>query len=116
MKIAIRLRQGVLSATLDSNEAGNAFAAMLPLELNLSDYAGTEKIADLPQRLPDADAARGYRPRAGDIAFYAPWGNLAIFHKDFSHSSGLIRIGRIAEGVEKLAVPGEVQVTIEHAG
>jgi hypothetical protein len=113
MKIAIRLAQAVLPATLDSNEAGRAFAAMLPLRLSLTDYAATEKIASLPDRLPDGAAAQGHRPVVGDITFYAPWGNLAIFHKDFGHSAGLIRIGRILSGIEKLAAPGIIEVTIE---
>ncbi len=41
-------------------------------------------------------------PQVGDFAYYAPWGNLAIYYKAFSYSSGLILLGRIEEGLENL--------------
>jgi hypothetical protein len=52
----------------------------------------------------------------GDIAYYAPCGNLAIFYKDFGYSSELIGLGRIDSGVETLTVPGSLTVTIERVG
>jgi Cyclophilin-like family len=52
----------------------------------------------------------------GDIAYYAPWGNLAIFYKDFGYSRGLIGLGRIDSGIEALNVPGSLTVTIERVG
>ncbi len=44
---------------------------------------------------PTKDAPAGYKPSVGDITFYAPWGNLAIFYKGFSYSNGLIVMGKI---------------------
>ena len=35
---------------------------------------------------------------AGDLCYYAPWGNLAFFHSGYKYSSGLIRLGRLDEG------------------
>jgi len=47
----------------------------------------------------------------GDITYYAPWGNLAIFYRDFDYSRGLVRLGRIDSGIEALAATsGEVTV------
>jgi hypothetical protein len=51
----------------------------------------------------------------GDIAYYAPWGNLAIFYRDFGYSSGLVKLGRLDSGVEVLSGRGAVRVTIEQA-
>ena len=31
----------------------------------------------------------------GDLAYYAPWGNLAFFYESYRYSGGLIRLGRI---------------------
>jgi hypothetical protein len=45
--------------------------------------------------------------------YYAPWGNLAIFYRDFGYSKGLIRLGRIDSGMEALNVQGSVKVSIE---
>jgi hypothetical protein len=52
----------------------------------------------------------------GDITYYAPWGNLAIFYRDFGYSSGLVSLGRIESGIEALSAPGAVQTTIELIG
>ena len=42
-----------------------------------------------------------------------PVGNLAIFHKDFRYSDGLVILGKIDSGMEALNVPGSAKVTIE---
>jgi hypothetical protein len=55
----------------------------------LKDYAATEKISDLPNKLSTGDARPGYEPAAGDITHDAPWGNLALFHM-VARSSGSI--------------------------
>jgi hypothetical protein len=79
----------------------------------LEDYAGTEKISYLPRRLSTEGAPAGSDPSVGDITYYAPWGNLAIFYRDFRYASGLVILGSIDFGMEALNVPGSVEVTIE---
>ena len=58
-------------------------------------------------------APAGIAPEIGDITYYAPWGNLALFYRDFGYSSGLIRLGRFDAGVDALNVRGSLNVTIE---
>jgi hypothetical protein len=105
----IRIVSGARSidATLADNATARDFAALLPLTLTLEDHAATEKIGMLPRNLSTAGAPEGIDPEIGDIAYHAPRGNLAIFHRDFGHSSGLIRLGRIAEGAEAFAATGK---------
>ena len=55
------------------------FISLLPLTLTLEDYAKTEKISDLPRTLTKERAPAGSDPSVGDITYYSPWGNLAIF-------------------------------------
>jgi hypothetical protein len=89
---------------------------MLPLTLTFTDFHGTEKIADLPRRLSTGDAPEGVDPDAGDIAYYAPWGNLAIFYRDFGYSAGLVKLGSIDTGAADLAAQSDAfTVTIERA-
>lgn len=114
IRIAIAGSQAATMRLAD-NPTAKDFAAMLPLALTLKDYAATEKIGDLPRRPSTDDAPDGFAPAAGDVAFYAPWGNLAIFHKGFRYSPGLVRLGRIENGLERLAASGPVTVTIERA-
>ena len=104
------------SATLADNATARDFVASLPMTLTLEDYAATEKISYLPRKLSTTGAPRGSTPSAGDIAYYAPWGNLAIFHKDFRYSKGLVLLGRLDSGIEALRAPGARKVTIEPAG
>lgn len=116
MKIRLMVNDTMMAtATLDDNESARQFAALLPLSLVLKDYAATEKVADLPGRLSTKGAPDGYKPSAGDIAYYAPWGNLAIFHKDFGYSSGLVRLGRFESGLDAMRRPGQMSVRVEVA-
>ena len=81
--------------------------------MNLTDYAATEKISDLPRPLNTAGAPAGYKPSVGDITYYAPWGNLAIFYKGFGYAGGLVPLGRIDEGIEALKRNGSITVKME---
>ena len=82
------------------------------MTLTLVDYASTEKISDLPRRLSTKGAPSGITPKVGDVTYYAPWGNLAIFHKDFRHSNGLVKLGGLDSGIEIIRRPGPFKVTI----
>ena len=109
--IRIRLKVGdrVLTATLIDSKTTRDFISLLPLTLTLEDYARTEKISGLPKRLSTENAPSGSDPSVGDITYYAPWGNLAIFYRDFGYSSGLVILGKIDSGIEALNVPGSVK-------
>ncbi len=113
MKIRLKVGGTVLTATLIDSKTTQDFISLLPLTLTLKDYAGTEKISDLPKRLSTEGAPSGSDPSVGDITYYAPWGNLAIFYRDFGFSSGLVILGKIDSGIEAFKAPGSIIVTIE---
>ena len=113
MKIRLKLGDTVLTATLIDSKTTRGFISLLPLTLTLEDYAGTEKISNLPKRLSTEGAPSGIDPSVGDITYYAPWGNLAIFYRDFGYASGLVILGKIDSGTEAFNVPSSVKVTIE---
>ena len=100
-------------ATLDDTPSSRDFASQLPMTLALQDHASTEKIAYLPRKLTTQGAPAGIAPRVGDIAYYAPWGNLALFYRDFGYSTGLIRLGRFDGSTAVLATREPLTVTIE---
>ena len=87
-----------ITATLEDSATSQDFASLLPLTLTLDDYNATEQISGLPKKLSTRGAPEGAAPVAGDIAYYAPWGNLAIFYKDFAYSPGLVKFGTIESG------------------
>jgi hypothetical protein len=113
MKIRLTINGTTITASLNDNAAARDFVALLPLTLTLQDYAATEKIAYLPRKVSTAGAPAGFDPSTGDITYYAPWGNLAIFHRDFGYSEGLVHLGRIDSGIEALRVRGALKATIE---
>ena len=114
MKIRLSAGNTVLTATMLDNETTRDFMSLLPLTVTFKDYAGTEKITYLPRRLSTQGAPAGTDPSVGDIAYYAPWGNIAIFYQDFGFSEGLIKLGNIASGIKELADKDvDFAVTIE---
>lgn len=113
MKINIKVGEKVVTATLIDSKTTQDFISLLPLTLKLEDHENTEKISNLPRRLSTEDAPPGSDPAIGDIAYYAPWGNLAMYYNDFGYSNGLIILGKIDGDIEALNVPGSVEVTIE---
>ena len=113
MKIRMTMAGQIITASLEESDSARDFFAMLPLTLPLEDYAETEKIAYLPGKLTTQTAPEGIDPQVGDIAYYAPWGNLAIYYKDFGYSSGLIRLGRITSGLDALTAQPSGTLTIE---
>ena len=115
MKINIRMKDRVIPATLNDSKAAHDFASLLPLSMTLKDYASTEKVSDLPRRLSTDGAPEGFDPSVGDIAYYSPWGNLAIYYRDFEYSSGLVPLGTLASGADLFASSDSMQVTFELA-
>ncbi len=113
MNIILKTDNQTLNATLTDSPATRDFLALLPLTLTLEDYADTEKIAYLPKRLSSTGAPTGHEGIAGAITYYVPWGNLALFHKNFSYSSDLIKLGQFDGSIEALRKQGKLEITIE---
>ena len=113
MKIKLNVGDKTIMATLNESKASQDFLALLPLTLTLEDYAGIEKISYLPKKLSTqgAPAAGNFIP--GDVAYYAPWGNLAIHHHEFGYASGLLILGAIDSNKDVLIKPGTFNVTVE---
>ncbi|CCH07538.1 cyclophilin-like fold protein [Achromobacter xylosoxidans] len=115
MNIQLTVNGQVLSATLEDSAAARDFLALLPLTLDLEDYAATEKIAQLPKKLSTAGTPEGMTPSIGDITYYAPWGNLAIFYEGFRYSAGLVKLGRIDGDIQVLRAAGPLKTRIDVA-
>lgn len=113
MNIKMTIAGQIITATLEESHSARDFFAMLPLALPLEDYADTEKIAYLPRKLTTQGAPKGIDPNVGDLTYYAPWGNLAIFYRDFGYSTGLIKLGRIESGITHLTTTPSASITIE---
>ena len=113
--INIKIGNRTITATMEDNAAAQDFLSRLPLEVTLNDYNNTtEKIFYPSPTLTTEGVTRGCTPIPGDITIYVPWGNVAIFCKNWSHSNDLIKIGHInGNDIEALSIDGDIQVKIE---
>ncbi|QIY77398.2 cyclophilin-like fold protein [Streptomyces sp. RLB1-33] len=114
MNIRLTIDGKRVDATLNDSATARDFAALLPLTLNLNDFHETEKIADLPRRLSTSGAPDAAEAKPRDLAYYAPWGNLALYYRGSGSSDvGLIILGRVNGDTERLDTA--TKVTIETA-
>lgn len=117
MKIQIETndKQQYIIASLEDNFTARDFYKILPLKLKLSNYAGVEKIGHLNTRLSTAGAPHSYAGKKGDLTYYAPWGNIAIFtdNSNVGEARGLIYFGRFEQGLEHLhQLPDDTEIII----
>jgi hypothetical protein len=110
-RMRITVGKAIFFATLSDNATARAFAAMLPLTLNMKDVNANEKYYEFPNSLP-ANASNPGTIESGDVMLYGSSG-LVLFYKTFSTSYSYTRIGRIgdASGLATALGAGSVAVT-----
>lgn len=80
--------------TLADNEAARAFAALLPLTLEMAELNGNEKHGELPHALPTKEAVRPGTIRNGDLMLYGSK-TLVVFYLTFDSSYSYTPLGRV---------------------
>lgn len=102
-----------VTAQLETSATSLDLASMLPLTLEIEDYAMNEKIAYLPRKLTAQGAVPFQGEALGDLCYYAPWGNLVFFYDRYRYSAGLIRLGRLIGGIDPLRSRGKFPLSAE---
>ena len=108
--ITVTVNGTSFAATLENNEAGRAFAALLPLTLNMSEMNGNEKYHYLDESLP----TESYRPgtiQTGDLMLYGS-SCVVLFYETFSSGYSYTRLGRIDNPKGLAAAVGRGNVTV----
>lgn len=82
-----------MAVTLADTDAARAFAARLPLSLDMSDLNGNEKKVDLPTALP-ANPSRPGTIRNGDLMLYGA-NTVVLFYRTFDSPYAYTRLGRV---------------------
>ena len=116
MKMKIEVNGSLFTATLADNAAADALADWVeegPVTLELSDYAGFEKVGPLGRSLPASDSQT--ITHAGDIVLYQG-DQIVLFYG--SNSWSYTRLGRIDDltGWEDALGSGNVTVTLSLEG
>ena len=116
MKMKIEVNGSLFTATLADNAAVDALADWVeegPVTLELSDYAGFEKVGPLGRSLPASDSQT--TTHAGDIVLYQG-DQIVLFYG--SNSWSYTRLGHIDDltGWEDALGGGDVTVTLSLEG
>src|SRR2546421_290215 len=114
MKIRFKVGATPLTATLLESKASRDFASLLPLTLTLNDLFRREKYAHLPRAISEG-GKRTHTYEVGDIAYWPPGPDVAIFYRHDSRripDPGIVMIGKVDSGVSALDGAGSTNVTI----
>lgn len=111
--ITISVNGTAFAATLADNDTARAFAAMLPLTLDMSEMNGNEKYHYLSENLP-TDSFRPGTIRSGDLMLYGS-SCIVLFYETFSSGYSYTRLGQIdnPEGLAAALGGGDVSVRFE---
>ena len=95
---------------LADTDAARAFAARLPLTLEMDELNGNEKHADLPKALP-TEASRPGTIRNGDVMLYAS-STVVVFYETFQSAYAYTRLGWVDDpaGLKRALGRGAAQV------
>jgi hypothetical protein len=116
-RIKLLIGDDVATATLEDSAAARDFAAMLPMTIDMRDLFGREKPGRLPRELSIDGARREFDYEVGELAYWSPGNDIAIFYADDGQAipqPGLVRLGTIDTGLEVIAAAGnDFEMTIE---
>ncbi len=115
MKLKITIGETILTASLIKSKTTDDFIKLLPFNLTMTDLFGREKYGELLKAI-STEGKRSYNYEVGDIGYWSPSHDLAIYYKDDGESipnPGIIVIGRIESVIKVLTVPGSVKLKIE---
>lgn len=113
ISIIMRFNEEELIVDMHDNSAAQSFISLLPLTMTFDDYNPSEKTSRLAdnESLNITDAPSGYSPKAGEIGYYSPWRDVVIYHRDFSYASGIVPLGNVRSGIDKIgAIKGTLKI------
>lgn len=113
LSILMRFHEEELIVDMYDNSAAKSFISLLPLTMTFDDYNPSEKTSRLADNksLNITDAPSGYAPKAGEIGYYSPWRDVVIYHRDFSYASGIVPLGKVRNGIDKIGtINGKVEI------
>ena len=90
--------------SLNGSPAAQSLYNQLPLSVRIENYSDNEKIFYPPKKLETEGPA-------GILAYYAPWGDVAVFYGECRGASGLYELGETVSGRDQIKnLKGEVKI------
>ncbi|MFW9888604.1 MAG: cyclophilin-like fold protein [Candidatus Thorarchaeota archaeon] len=110
-KISIQTNGNAIVFELNSSQAAKELYEQLPLTIAIEDYSNSEKIFYPPEKLDTTDTPLA-NAQSGTLAYYGPWGDVAIFYDSFGSASGLYELGNVISGSEHIRnMSGTIHIT-----
>lgn len=110
MKISLKNQGKTLAFELNNSPAAQEFYDQLPLSIEIKDFSDNEKIFYPSKKLTTENTPIAYAVK-GTLAYFAPWGNMTVFYKDYGQGTDLYEIGHILSGQEDLSdLSGTVEI------
>lgn len=104
MKIKVTDGTNTITFALNGSRAARDLYAQLPLTIRVENYSSEEKIF-YPKKLNTSGTpAANAKVKVGTLAYYAPWGDVVMYYRDFSSGSGagLYELGTAESGKENI--------------
>ena len=108
----IKVGNETFTATLEDNPTANAFKALLPVTLRMTELNGNEKYFRLSGTLP-TNASNPGKIQTGDLMIYGQ-NTLVLFYEAFSTSYSYTRLGRIDDPAGLAAALGSGDITVTY--
>ncbi|WP_044417931.1 cyclophilin-like fold protein [Halarcobacter anaerophilus] len=99
MKISVQAKGETAVFKLNNSQAAKELYEQLPLEIEVENFGNNEKIFYPPKKLSTNNTPLA-KAKNGTLAYYAPWGDVVMFYKDFGSAGGLYELGEIISGLE----------------
>lgn len=110
MRISIESDTQSIVFQLNDSSAAKSLYDQLPLTATVENFGGNEKIFYPPEPLEVSGTPMAEGP-AGTLAYYEPWGDVAIFYGTCGRAAGLYALGEAISGAEQIeALAGEIRI------
>ncbi|MDN5377748.1 MAG: hypothetical protein PWQ42_1044 [Sulfurospirillum sp.] len=101
MQISIQSNRQTIIYKLNNSQAAIELYNQLPMEIKVENYSHDEKIFYPPIKLSTFNTPKA-NAKNGTLAYYAPWGDVVMFYKDFGSAGGLYELGEAIFGKEDI--------------
>lgn len=114
MRISVLSNGKTIIYELNDSQAAKELYAQLPLKIEVENFSHNEKIFYPTKKLSTSNTPSA-NAKNGTLAYYAPWGDVVMFYKDFGTASGLYELGNVVSGIEFISqMSGTVQIQSVH--
>lgn len=115
MQIIIRADGKSITYALNDSQAARDLYAQLPLDIEVEEYGGIEKIFYPPKKLDTSGTPLVQAAQPGTLAYYAPWGDVVLFYGSFGSASGLYELGHAISGHQHIpSLSGRLTIWAEN--